>query len=107
MSETPAADPVWVRYLDWCSARVSRRFHELSADEVWDRVHGGDDEDSPSPPLSYSEIVRRLALDLYVEMELPSFVEWQRMCESDPESVERELIGFAEEPPQVNGPDPT
>ena len=106
MSETPAADPVWVRYLDWCSARVSRRFHELSAEEVWDRVHGDDDTESPSPPLSYSEIVRRLSLDLYVEMGLPNFMEWRTMYEANPEAIERELMGFAEEPSAVEGPEP-
>ena len=99
MSEAPAADPLWIRYLDWCSARVSRRFHELSAEEVWQRAHGGDAALAPSPPLSYAEIVRRLAVDLYVEMALPTFPEWREMYDRDPAGVERELIGF----PEVEG----
>ena len=95
-------------YLDWCSARVARRFLELSHDEVWLRSHfatslPADTGDSPESagaaflPLDripdYLDLVRKTTLVLAREMNLPSFAEWRVAYAADPHAFDAEMLG--------------
>ena len=106
-------DSLRLLYLDWCSAQVARRFLELSLDEVWLRSHSAIPPGIPSGRSSaeavasevgsslvaveripgYLEIVRRTALSLAEELNLPSFPEWKEEYLRSPERFEREIVG--------------
>lgn len=101
-------DSLKLLYLDWCSAQVARRFLELSLDEVWLRSHfaaslpSSPDEGPPlerGPSLAvdripgYLDLVRRTALLLAREMDLPSFSDWKTQYLKDPELFNTEIIG--------------
>ncbi|MQA90558.1 MAG: hypothetical protein GEU90_10025 [Gemmatimonas sp.] len=98
-----------LRYLDWCSAQVARRFLELSHDEVWLRSHFAaslparpDPEKSHSrgpatvveriPGSGYLELVRKTALVLARELDLPGFEEWKQSYLEDPDSFKRDML---------------
>jgi hypothetical protein len=101
-------DELRVRYLDWCSSQVARRFLELSEDEVWMRSRIAASQSSSSPDLhptagtsllaleripGYLDLVRRTALVLAQEMELPTFEEWKPRYLADPAAYQREMLG--------------
>jgi hypothetical protein len=108
MAPDQAEDPLRPLYLDWCSARVARRFLELSLDEVWLRSDFAASlpaapREPHTPEASsllaldripgYLDLVRRTALVLAQEMELPSFSEWREAYLEDPEPFRREMLG--------------
>ncbi len=94
-------------YLDWCSTQVARRFLELSLDEVWLRSH--DVEETSGEPLpdlppevppavanripGYLDLVRRTAVQLADEMELPSYPEWKAIYSENPSAFQIERLG--------------
>ena len=94
-------------YLDWCSTQVARRFLELSLDDVWLRsdlaasIPPRSAEQGPNPsPLSFSaeqipgylDLVRRTALLLADEMDLPRFDEWKRSYLQNPETFREDIL---------------
>lgn len=94
----PAADVLWIRYLDWCSARVAHRFTQLSESEVWERAERTREATAagPSSASSYFELVQRLTRELYDELSLPEFAHWAESYRADPRPFDREILGFAE-----------
>jgi hypothetical protein len=94
-------------YLDWCSTRVAKRFLELSHDEVWLRSHiattqeGGEGAPAEAGASElaleripgYLELVRKTALVLARELELPSFAEWREEYRRDPAGFRPEILG--------------
>lgn len=91
-------------YLDWCSTQVAKRFLELSLDEVWLRSHLAASlppeqaAASPSIPAidripSYLDLVRRTALAIAQEMELPSFPDWRERYLEKPEAYAVDILG--------------
>ena len=104
MSDSPTDDPELIRYLDWCSAQVARRFLSLSAEEVWGLAQRG--PEPASGTLRYPETVQRIALVLFRELELPDFEEWRAAYRADPERYQREtaaLLDPAEPPSTATG----
>lgn len=90
-------------YLDWCSTQVARRFLELSVDEVWLRSHSAVSQPSavpaPSPSLSavsripdYLDLVRKTALSLAEELNLPPFPEWRDRYLADPSEFRPDIL---------------
>jgi hypothetical protein len=93
----PAADVLWIRYLDWCSARVAHRFTQLSESEVWERAERTREATAASTSSSsYFELVQVLTRDLYDELSLPEFALWAESYRADPVPFDREILGFAE-----------
>jgi hypothetical protein len=94
----PAADVLWVRYLDWCSARVAHRFTQLSESDVWERAERMREATAAdaSAPSSYFDLVQVLTRDLYDELALPEFAVWAESYRADPAPFDREILGFAE-----------
>lgn len=105
------------RYFDWCSTRIAQRFLQLSPDEVWVRARqaeqsdppGGAASPAPSDPLpaspaalhaspEYLQLVRRTALVLARELELPDFAEWKERYLRDPAAFEPGLLGAPPDP---------
>ena len=95
MASEPSEEDLRRLYLDWCSTQVARRFLDLSGDEVWVRSTCAAslpaDSGESLPAISaiaripdYLELVRKTALMLAEEMELPSFVEWRARYLEDP-----------------------
>lgn len=99
-------DDLRLLYLDWCSTRVAKRFLELSLDEVWVRSNAAA---APSPPSvsptagaatlvahdripDYLDLVRRTAVMLAEEMELPGFEDWKIAYLQDPTTFEQEML---------------
>jgi hypothetical protein len=94
-------------YLDWCSTQVARRFLELSLDEVWLRSNVV--EAASAEPLAdassdipaavrdripgYLELVRRTAVQLADEMELPTYSEWKAIYSANPSAFQIERLG--------------
>lgn len=86
---------------------MARRFLELSLDEVWLRSHATVPSavTSSGPPgeggsftaveriPDYLEVVRRTALSLAEELNLPSFADWKEQYLRAPERFEREILG--------------
>ena len=105
MTAEPSDDDLHLLYLDWCSTRVARRFLELSHDEVWLRSHSAetnpsDDPGSPAESSTegvpgYLELVRRTAVILAREMELPSFADWKERYHASPDKFAEDLLGGA------------
>ena len=108
MSSDLSEEDLRLRYLDWCSARVARRFLELSLDEVWLRSdHAsslpGDSRDTPSVSAEslaalgripdYLELVRKTASLLADEMNLPDFSKWREEYLTDPATFDQDLLG--------------
>jgi hypothetical protein len=108
MEPDPTEESLRLLYLDWCSTRVAQRFLELSVDEVWLRSQAADSQpdppaETPSPgPGSlqavdripeYLELVRKTALVLAREMDLPSFSEWQKDYLDDPRLYMSQVLG--------------
>ena len=107
MASGSSDDNLRLLYLDWCSAQVARRFLELSLDEVWLRSHfaaslpvaSGEARIVERPPVTavdripgYLELVRKTALLLAQEMDLPSFPEWKIQYQNDPDAFEAEIL---------------
>ena len=97
-------DELRVRYLDWCSSQVAKRFLELSHDDVWFRSNNAASAPSPSPdslqsfsPLDripdYLDVVRKTALQLAREMNLPEFAEWRERYLANPATYNGEILG--------------
>jgi hypothetical protein len=101
-------------YLDWCSTQVARRFLELSGDEIWLRSHSAVSASSApsSPPVSpppsvgavsripdYLEIVRKTALSLAEELDLPPFPEWKERYLADPSEFRPDILNQPSRPP--------
>jgi hypothetical protein len=93
-------------YLDWCSTQVAKRFLELSHDEVWLRSYFAASHPSGAPVASgaasssaveripeYLELVRKTALLLAEELNLPSFSEWKESYRKDPAAFRDEMLG--------------
>jgi hypothetical protein len=108
MASGSSDDNLRLLYLDWCSAQVARRFLELSLDEVWLRSHfaaslpSGSGDPRPIERGSvtaveripgYLELVRKTALILAQEMDLPSFPEWKTQYLKDPDTFNVEILG--------------
>lgn len=96
-----------LRYLDWCSVKIVRRFFELTPDEVWQRAQQADarsesPEDLPLAELPLSplpgaeagflNVVRKTALILAQELHLPAFEAWKASYLADPEPYRRDLL---------------
>ena len=95
MASEPTEDELRRLYLDWCSTQVARRFLELSGDEIWllsnQAVSQPAEADSPPPSLGaleripdYLELVRKTALVLARELNLPGFSDWRERYLDDP-----------------------
>lgn len=84
-------DSLWIRYVDWCSAQVARRFLDLSPDEIWTRA-----AEHPTRPdqSSILQLARALTVQLYEELELPAFESWLVSYQKNPESFDRDIVGF-------------
>lgn len=100
MKEQPTG-ALWTRYVDWCSARVAGRFLELSAEQIWvladrSRRRGAPGEGEAPQQAAYLELVRQVTLELFSEMGLPSYPEWEASYRLDPEAYDREIIGYGE-----------
>lgn len=107
MASGSSDDSLRLLYLDWCSTQVARRFLELSLDEVWLRSHSAipsaiTPSGAPAEGGSfiaveripgYLEVVRRTALSLAEELNLPSFAEWKEQYLRSPERFQREIVG--------------
>lgn len=102
----PAADALWIRYLDWCSAMVAHRFTQLPATEVWERAERMREATAAghSAPFSYFDLVGLLTRDLYDELSLPDFSSWAERYQEDPAQFDREILGFAEPDRSKHGP---
>jgi len=93
-------------YLDWCSTQVAKRFLELSHDEVWLRSNfvasiAPDSDGAHAPDFvgldripEYLEVVRKTALILASEMNLPSFAEWEKAYSESPRSFQTDILGL-------------
>lgn len=96
-----------LRYLDWCSVKIVRRFFELTPDEVWQRAEQADArsaapgdlplDELPVSPIAGAEagflsVVRKTALILAQELHLPAFEEWKASYLADPEPYRRDLL---------------
>lgn len=94
-------------YLDWCSTQVARRFLELSLDDVWFRSDlaanipprsSAPEGEGDAPAFSaeqipgYLDLVRRTALLLADEMNLPQFADWKQRFLEDPDSYRRDIL---------------
>ncbi len=92
-------------YLDWCSTQVARRFLELSGDEVWLRSHSAlsPTSSSPAPPSTssqsavsripdYLDIVRKTALSLAEDLNLPPYPEWRERYLADPAEFRPDIL---------------
>jgi hypothetical protein len=79
-------DPLWIRYVDWCSARVARRFLELTPDEIWERSEG-----ASGARATVADLARALSVTLYHELALPRYAEWRALYEADPARFDAEL----------------
>jgi hypothetical protein len=100
-------DELRVRYLDWCSTQVAKRFLELSLDDVWLRSNdaasappaGPSSDEFPHSftPLDripdYLGLVRKTTLQLAREMDLPQFAEWREQYLADPTSFAGDILG--------------
>lgn len=108
MSSELSEEDLRRRYLDWCSTQVARRFLELSHDEVWLRSHFAASLPTPpreplqvetTPPAAleripgYLDLVRKTALLLARELELPSFDTWKRSYLENPDEYGKDLLG--------------
>jgi hypothetical protein len=108
MTSEPSEETLRLLYLDWCSTQVARRFLELSLDEVWRRSHfaaslptasaegrHGDrgSADAVDRIPGYLDLVRRTALLLAQEMNLPPFPDWKQRYLADPSAFEGDLLG--------------
>lgn len=88
------------KYLDWCSARVAERFLDLTPEEIYELALPAEEEAGSHPGRhdprdeSYTALVRRATDALVVKLALPGFEEWARSYAEDPESYDRELLGF-------------
>jgi len=98
-----SADPLRIRYYEWCSARVAEQFLRLSPEEVWHRVapiRESVDAGVGLPPAGEGlfagqntfEVVRVLAQRMADEMRLPSFDHWVEEYRRDPARFEQEII---------------
>lgn len=103
----PSETELELLYLDWCSTQVARRFLELSLDEVWLRSSLA--EGVPAEPLQglspdlppsvrdripgYLDLVRRTAVQLADEMQLPSYSEWKAIYAENPSAFQIERLG--------------
>ena len=108
MASDASDDSLRLLYLDWCSTQVARRFLELTLDEVWLRSHFAASlpfasADAPSAERGsllaveripgYLDLVRKTALILAQEMNLPSFPDWKSAYLEDPKSYHTEIMG--------------
>lgn len=106
MSEASEQD-LRLRYLDWCSVQIVRRFFELSPDEVWQRANQADaqplasgDPLLPEAPASargaappgFLSLVRKTTLILAQELRLPSFEAWRSAYLADPRPFQQDLL---------------
>src|SRR5690606_25342380 len=99
-------DDLHLLYLDWCSSQVARRFIELSDDEVWLRSHSAATNGSTRPLPSddrslqaleripgYLDLVRKTALLLADELDLPAFPEWKLAYLQNPGAFQVDILG--------------
>ena len=97
-------DELRVRYLDWCSTQVAKRFLELSLDDVWLRSNKAASAPAPTKdslqsftPVDripdYLDVVRRTTLQLAHEMDLPQFSEWRERYLLDPATYDADILG--------------
>jgi hypothetical protein len=84
-------DSLWIRYVDWCSAQVAKRFISLSPDEVWTQAaeHATQPDQS-----SILQLARALTMQIYEELELPTFESWLVSYKAEPERFDRDILGF-------------
>lgn len=107
MAPDSSEEQLRLLYLDWCSTQVAKRFLELSLDEVWLRsdfaasaLAASGDAPPPDPPLSlavdripgYLDLVRRTALLLAQELELPEYMAWKRSYLEDPNRYSNDFL---------------
>jgi hypothetical protein len=107
MSPDPSEEDLRLAYLDWCSTRVAKRFLELSHDEVWVRSTLAASPDgeaqlaaqpSGGPALAvdripgYLDLVRRTALLLADELDLPPFDVWKQAFLDDPAQFRKDML---------------
>ena len=98
MQEPPTGE-LWTRYVDWCSARIAARFLELSAEQIWvladrSRQRAAPAEGGEGPDGSYLELVRQVTLELFSELGLPTFREWEESYHGNPAPYDAEILGY-------------
>lgn len=84
-------DPLWIRYIDWCSAQVARRFIALSPDEIWSQASNRPDRPARNSVL---QLARALTVQIYEELKLPSFDDWRVSYLEDPARFNRDIVGY-------------
>jgi hypothetical protein len=108
MTSDLSEEDLRLRYLDWCSTQVAKRFLELSHDEVWLRSHfaaslparpeteASLSRGSPSIAVEripgYLDLVRKTALLLARELDLPPFDDWKRSYLEDPDAFQKDML---------------
>jgi hypothetical protein len=108
MAQDSSEDDLRLRYLDWCSTQVARRFLELSHDEVWLRSHfaaslpprpeaeSSQSRGSPATAVEripgYLDLVRKTALLLARELNLPAYDEWKDAYLEDPAAFSKDIL---------------
>jgi hypothetical protein len=99
-SEVPAEEPsdpvLWAKYLDYCSARVAELLLRFTPDEMYVLAQDAARELEGDAPLSYTDIVRLATDRISRKLALPDFHRWVQDYRSDPETIERELLGLWE-----------
>ena len=91
-----SAETLRAKYYDYCSARVADVLLGMSPDQIYvvsqeaARARGLDGE------LGYERMVRFATEHISRQLGLPTFADWCESYRSDPESIERRLLGLWE-----------
>lgn len=85
----PADEAYRIRYWDWCSAKIAEHLSSLSLEEVAERT-----SDLPG---GFWNSMQHLTLQLYRELELPSFEEWLPEYQKNPSLYDKDMLGFTAE----------
>jgi hypothetical protein len=107
LSSELSEDDLHLLYLDWCSAQVASRFLELTHDEVWLRSHSAatliPEVHPDTPPVrrllvidripGYLDLVRKTALLLAEELDLPAFPDWKISYLQNPSAFDVTILG--------------
>ena len=83
------------KYLDYCSAQLADLLLYLSPDEIYLLAEKGrQSEAGEVGPGTYVEMVRTATAWLSTRVSLPSFDDWLKDYEADPEHYDRYLMGL-------------
>jgi hypothetical protein len=101
MREGPDERRLRAKYLDWCSARIAEQIERMSADDMFALSR-----DVQAPPsgtegahvvggtMDYAELLKKVTFRMAEDLGLPDFGDWIEMYRQDPDSYERDLLGF-------------